>query len=232
MRIALVTAHPDDAEIFAGGLIAAYCRMGAEVTILVATDGGKGGVGLSRDLAVTRAAEAREGAAHLGARLALLGYPDGSLGAAAGFVADLRQRLAEIAPDVVLSHGPNDYHSDHRAVARAASEAVSFHAPLVWLDTMMGVGQVPTHYIDITEHQQIKERAILAHASQEPDRFVQQSQLLGRFRASQCGHDGYAEAVRHDPVFPFADIRSLLPPAPPVRPVHDRSAGNTTPETR
>lgn len=232
MRIALVTAHPDDAEIFAGGMIAAYCRMGADVTILVATDGSKGGVGLPRELAVTRAAEAREGAVHLGARLALLGYPDGGLGAATGFVADLRQRLSEIAPDLVLSHGPNDYHSDHRTVARAASEAVSFYAPIVWLDTMMGIGQVPTHYIDITEHQKLKERAILSHASQEPDRFVQQSKLLAQFRASQCGYDGFAEAIRHEPVFPFADIRSLLPPAPPVRPVQDRSVDNATPETR
>jgi hypothetical protein len=28
-----------------------------------------------------------------------------------------------------------------------------------------------------------------------------------------------AEAFRFEPTFPFADIRALLPPAPPVRPV-------------
>jgi hypothetical protein len=28
-----------------------------------------------------------------------------------------------------------------------------------------------------------------------------------------------AEAFRFDPRFPFADIRALMPPAPPVRPV-------------
>ena len=92
---------------------------------------------------------------------------------------------------------------------------------------MMGVGQTPTHYIDTTADQDLKERAILCHASQDPARFVQQVRLQARFRAAQCGHDGFAEAIRHDPVFPFSDIRALLPPPPPVRPVRDRN-GDTS----
>ena len=56
----------------------------------------------------------------------------------------------------------------------------------------------------------------------------EQGRLLARFRAAQCGHDGFAEAIRHDPVFPFSDIRALLPPPPPVRPVRDRNAPRQT----
>ncbi|MEZ5669367.1 MAG: PIG-L family deacetylase [Alphaproteobacteria bacterium] len=224
MRIALVTAHPDDAEIFAGGIVAAYRRMGAEVAIVVATDGAKGGPGDPRDLARRRAAEARAGAALLGAELMLLGFPDGALAAAPDFAARLADRLAAVAPDLVLSHGPHDYHADHRAVAQAAAAAVSFRAPLAWLDTPMGVGQQPTHYVDITADDDLKARAILCHASQDPHRFVEQARLQARFRAAQCGHDGFAEAIRHEPAFPFADIRALLPAPPPMRPLRDRRA--------
>ena len=222
MKVAVITAHPDDAEISAGGLICAYRAMGADVTILCATDGAKGGPGDPAALAARRAQEARDGAAILGANLVMLGYPDGELPGDAGFIGDLRDRIAALAPDIVLAHPPADYHADHCAVGQAAALAVSFRAPLVWLEPMLGVGSLPTHVIDITDYQPTKERAILCHASQNPARFVDQSRIHGQFRAAQCGHRGYAEALRHDPVYPFADIRGLLPAAPPVRGVPDR----------
>ena len=43
MNIALIMAHPDDADIYCGGSIAAWRSMRATVTILIATDGSKGG---------------------------------------------------------------------------------------------------------------------------------------------------------------------------------------------
>ena len=43
MHIAVIMAHPDDADIYCGGSIAAWRSMGATVTILIATDGSKGG---------------------------------------------------------------------------------------------------------------------------------------------------------------------------------------------
>lgn len=45
------------------------------------------------------------------------------------------------------------------------------------------------------------------------------------FRAGECNGppSARAEAFRFEPRFPFADIRALLPPAPPVRPIGNRS---------
>ena len=43
MNIVLIMAHPDYADIYCGGSIAAWRSMGAAVTILIATDGPKGG---------------------------------------------------------------------------------------------------------------------------------------------------------------------------------------------
>jgi len=67
----------------------------------------------------------------------------------------------------------------------------------------------------------LKAKAIRAHQSQDPERFVDAARVQNAFRAGQCnGAAGsFAEAFRFEPVFPFADIRALLPPAPPIRTV-------------
>ena len=86
----------------------------------------------------------------------------------------------------------------------------------------MGVGFTPDYYVEITQYFTAKQNAIMAHTSQNPDRFVAATQIVNRFRAAQCnapdGH--YAEAYRIDSRFPFADIRALLPSPPPYRPFY------------
>jgi N-acetylglucosamine malate deacetylase 1 len=223
MLIVLATAHPDDAEIYAGGMIAAWVAAGARVRVLVATDGAKGGPGDASLLAATRAKEARAGAAALGAEVELMGFPDGTLSECHAYPASLAARFGDLRPDLVLAHAANDYHADHRAVAVATARAASFAVPVATLDTMMGTGFVPTHWVDTTAHQAVKEAAILCHQTQGPDRFVERARLLGRCRSAQCGQNGFAEAIRFDPVYPFADIRVLLPPPPRLNPVQDRS---------
>src|SRR5690606_28584815 len=124
-------------------------------------------------------------------------------------------------PDLVLTHAPNDYHGDHRALSEAVRIAANFTAPVLWADTMQGAGFAPTHYVDVTAQFDTKCRAIRAHVSQRPARLVDMARQLNGFRAAQAnGAPGsYAEAFRFEPVFPFVDIRDLLPPAPPLRAV-------------
>ena len=57
-----------------------------------------------------------------------------------------------------------------------------------------------------------------------PERLVTIALELSRHRAGQanCGLGSHAEAFRFEPVYPFVDIRELLPPAPAVRSVFDR----------
>ena len=86
----------------------------------------------------------------------------------------------------------------------------------------MCVGFNPDYYVDITEHFDAKKQAIMAHISQEPERFVSATSIMNRFRAAQCnapdGH--YAESYRVDRRFPFIDLRELLPPPPTYRPFY------------
>ncbi|WP_196259651.1 PIG-L deacetylase family protein [Pelagibacterium limicola] len=224
MTILALGAHPDDIEIFMFGTLAAFRRMGHELVFAVATDGSMGGTGNREELARVRAREAASAAALLDADLRLLGFTDGELVPDAALVGAVRSLIAAVEPDLILTHDPGDYHGDHRALSAAADLAASFRVPVIYADTLNGTGFAPTHYVDITGHMSLKEESILCHISQDPGRFIDMMRAHNRFRSAQCYRpNGFAEALRFVQRSPFADIRDLLPPAPPVTTVRDRA---------
>lgn len=227
MRILAIGAHPDDLEIYAWGTLCAWAAMGADLVLAVATDGAAGGRADPAALARTRAAEAAAAAASLGVVPRFLGFPDGALTADAALIAALRDLMRDSGADLVVTHAANDYHADHRALAAAVSQAAGFSAPVLAMDTMNGTGFSPTHWVDVTAHWPAKQAAIRAHASQDPERFVNAAARQAAFRAGECNAppEARAEAFRFDPRFPFADIRAALPAPPPLRPVGDRRRG-------
>ena len=221
MKIVAIGAHPDDLEIFLWGSLCAWAAMGADLVLAVATDGAGGGDMDPATLRTLRRAEAETAAATLGTVPFFLDFPDGKLMHDAPLVETLKSLIRAHRPDLVVTHAPHDYHADHRALSAATAQAVNFAAPVLYADTLNGTCFAPTHYIDATAHAAAKATAIRCHISQDPERFVISSTRQAAFRAGECnaGPDGRAEAFRFEPRFPFADIRALLPPAPPVRAV-------------
>lgn len=221
MNIVAIGAHPDDLEIFAYGFLAAAFARGDQLYLAVATDGAAGGRNPGPELAAQRAAEAKAGLAELGTPT-LLDLPDGKLANAPDACERITNFIRGTAPDLVITHAAEDYHPDHRALSSLVSDAVGFICPILFCDTLMGVGFTPDYYIDISDHFLAKQEAIMAHHSQDPLRFASASTIMNRFRAAQCnapdGH--YAEAYRIANRFPFSDIRALLPPPPPYRPFY------------
>ena len=132
-KIVLALApHPDDAEYYAGGTLAKFAREGAHVVIVVVTDGRCGSFRVdSATLSGLREAEARRGAAALGAQPPIfLGYADYTLDTLpAGQLRDRFIRLIrQHRPDIVVAEdafAPGEVHPDHRAVALAASDALA-----------------------------------------------------------------------------------------------------------
>jgi len=208
------------------GTLAAARARGDDVQLVVVTDGAGGGTAAPEELRRKRRAEAIAAAAGLAVEPQFLDYPDGALVADAALIGDLKRLIREDDADLVLTHAPNDYHADHRALSDAVRIAANFAAPVLWADTLMGTGFLPTHLVDITAHAEAKCIAIRAHASQDPERFVEMAMRLNGFRSAQANAPkGFAEAFRFEPSYPFVDIRELLPRPPPIRPVTDRRKG-------
>lgn len=126
-----IGAHPDDAEFGAGGTLARWSLAGADVTIVVVSDGSKGSwdPGASSDsLIEQRKNEQRAAADELGANTTIhLGHVDGEIENTRDLRSDLARLIRIHRPDVVLSHDPwRRYmlHPDHRATGMAAIDAV------------------------------------------------------------------------------------------------------------
>ena len=133
-----LTAHPDDAEFFAGGTLAGMIAAGARCTCSLRPMAGGAPSSMTAPAWPRRAEEGRRAAAALGAEPPiLLGHPDLELDRLpAGTLREAFIRaIRQIRPDAVVAEdpfAPYDPHPDHRAVAWAASDALSFsHLPLM-----------------------------------------------------------------------------------------------------
>ena len=221
LNIMAIGAHPDDIEIFMYGFMVAAKARGDALHLVVATDGAQGGAEPGAQLAAQRRDETHLGLHDLGIPN-LLDLPDGSLAFANNAQEKITAAINGASPDLIITHGPEDYHHDHRALSAYVNNAAGFRCPILYADTLMGVGFTPDYYVDITPHADAKTKAIMAHESQHPDRFAEAARIMNRYRAAQCnapdGH--YAEAYRLERRFPFTDIRSMLPDAPPYRPFY------------
>src|SRR5688500_15168127 len=103
MRLLAVMAHPDDAEIWAGGTIAKHAGRGDEVSILYTA--------AHEDS--LRGQEAQHGAAILGAKVSFVGLMDGQVRDTPEACAQVREILQDFAPDVLITHWNDDVHPDH-----------------------------------------------------------------------------------------------------------------------
>jgi LmbE family N-acetylglucosaminyl deacetylase len=195
MKILLMTAHPDDADIMAGGTIARWADEGHDVHSVIFTRGEKGHEDptMTADLVATlREAEQRTAAAILGVpRVTFLDFVDGELAWAGQRMAEAATRIVRLErPEVVMTHDPYagapgyrvpQLHPDHRAVGAAVMDACYFRAPgPLYYPEHQSTGLSPhrvrelflimtehaDHGVDVTATFERKVRAVRAHESQ------------------------------------------------------------------
>jgi LmbE family N-acetylglucosaminyl deacetylase len=146
-RVLAVFAHPDDESLACGGTLARLADAGAEVTLMSASHGERGGPdGPVRDDALgrRRALELQAAARVLGAsRLFVWDHPDGDLRWAGvpEFTADLLLYMRRHQPDIVITFGDDGlyWHLDHIGVherTTAAVRALGAEAPVLYYTTM------------------------------------------------------------------------------------------------
>ncbi len=232
-RVLAIGAHPDDAEFGAGGTLAKWAASGAQVTILVLTDGSKGSWDQSQDpgdLARVRLREQAEAAEQLGATDTLnLGYVDGELEYDMSLRARVCLWIRRLRPEVVLGHDPwRRYmmHPDHRAAGWATidgvnaardhlffpeqlDEDVRHHRPdalLLW------AADRPDHYENIDGFVEPKVAALLAHSSQGTTTMGRAGSSAEATQAFRAEIYDRAKAVGAHIGFPAAELFARMTP--------------------
>lgn len=124
LRVLAIGAHPDNAELSAGGLALLYRDQGHEVRFLSLTNGDAGHHTMSRPaLAERRRQEARAAAQSAGIISDVLDVHDGELEPSLAMRGRLIRLIRQARPDLLLCHRPNDYHPDHRGVGMLVQDA-------------------------------------------------------------------------------------------------------------
>jgi len=179
-RVMAIFAHPDDAEMAAGGTIANFAAQNSVIKILTIAIGDKG-----KGEAELREQESLNAARILGAELyESLGYPDGDFDNNLKLRHELTSRIRDFKPDTVICPDPTAVffshayvnHRDHRETGWAVIDVVSsavanpkyfptdeaHHVPHL----LCAGTQEPNCYVDIKEYVDIKIEAVLCHSSQ------------------------------------------------------------------
>ena len=184
-------AHPDDLEIGAGGMLARLARQGAQVVAAVVS---------VPSLLPQRIEEAIAGAKLLGVKLVILNktscrvedIPMHSL------VAQFDAIVADVKPDVVVTHSHQDMHWDHGLVNRATvsslrrwpCDLLAYISSYEMNAQTKSLGQC---FVDITETIETKLAAISLHVSQMQNMDVESSRDLARAMGRLAGVQ-YAES--------------------------------------
>jgi LmbE family N-acetylglucosaminyl deacetylase len=215
-----VYAHPDDADVAAGGLLAQWAAEGCAVHLVVVCDGAKGSHAPvdAATLREARLAELHEAADLLGAATSLcLEHPDGEVVNDDALRATLVGLIREHRPEVVLGPDPTAVffegvyinHHDHRETGWALLDAVAPAAAMPLYFPERGAAHQVRHLLlsgthepdvvaDVSRTIDTKVKAVLAHVSQ----MAGDAEAIRRVvyeRAAQAGRPvgvDYGEAFR------------------------------------
>jgi LmbE family N-acetylglucosaminyl deacetylase len=187
-----IVAHPDDVEFLcAGTLIRLTREHGWRIHMATMTAGDCGSAELEPDkISTIRRAEAKASADRIGAEYHCVGALDLRVYLNDDMVDRVVRLLADVRPDVVFTHSPDDYHMDHELTSRIV-RAATFAAPIPnflhgrWGDRrpidhiphlyycdpvegkdLFGNPIRPAFWIDVTGQIEEKERMLACHKSQ------------------------------------------------------------------
>jgi LmbE family N-acetylglucosaminyl deacetylase len=219
-----VYAHPDDAEVAAGGTLAKWADAGASVWVLVTARGDKGTDDPAADrdaLAARRVEETAKAAALLGlAGHFHLGYDDGELPDDRELRGAIVRMVRELRPEVVLCPDPTAVffgdgyfnHHDHRVTGWATLDAIAPAAgnPHYFPEHLgdgLAVHRVravylsgtlePNAWVDIGDTLERKIDGLFCHASRLEDSFEERGDWLREFLRERAEQGGAGTGIRY-----------------------------------
>ena len=237
LDLLVMTVHPDDAELGAGGVIAKYVAEGKMVGIIDLTQGELG----TRGTAETRAQEAAEAARILGVAVREnLKLRDGFFQNDESNQLEVVKAIRKYQPEIVITNALDDRHPDHGRASKLVNDSI-FIAGLRRVETSLdGINQeafrprlqlqliqdkyiTPDILVDITDYWDIKERSVLAYTTQfnvqaddaEPQTYISNPDFMAstRARAHELGRSiqvKYAEGFTARRLLGVKDLFTLI----------------------
>lgn len=236
LDILVFGAHPDDAELGAGGTIAKEIALGKKVGIVDLTRGELG----TRGSAEIRDKEAADAAKILGVAVREnLKFRDGFFTNDEAHQLEIIKMVRKYRPEIVLCNAIEDRHIDHGRGSKLVSDAC-FLSGLRRIETNMnGTGQkewrpkvvyhyiqwkniVPDFVVDITDYIDVKTDAILAYTSQfhDPNSNEPETPISSKtfkesvhYRAKDLGRlvgTGYAEGFTAERLIAVKSLEDLF----------------------
>ncbi len=124
LKVMVIAAHPDDADLLTGGLTLKLTKRGHKVKYLAITNGNLGHYKINPiELAEIRRKEAERSAAILGAEYESLNIDDGYVFPNREQTEKLVRAIRQFDPDMIITHRPVDYHRDHRYTGQLVMDA-------------------------------------------------------------------------------------------------------------
>lgn len=208
--ILAIGAHPDDVEFFMAGTLALFKSLGWHISIGVVAKGDCGSKQHSRrEITAIRRAEAVRAAKILGADLHLMEQNDLCIEVNTPTRRIVTEVVRKSRADIVLTHPPSDYMTDHEFTSRLVRDACFCaaapnyeteagdpadpidHIPaLFYSDPVEGVDLFgtparPSFVVDISTHIDLKRELLACHESQR------------EWLRAQHGIDQYLIAMEH-----------------------------------
>jgi LmbE family N-acetylglucosaminyl deacetylase len=237
MNIVAIGAHQDDIEIHCLGTLLRYQQQGGHTFTNVTISNGDKGAQYDTSIPYAEIAKIRIGestrvAEALGGRYICMGESDEYI----RDTDDVRNRLVDILreakADIVFTHPPVDYNTDHMVTSQIVFHAVMLsnvmtiftdHEPLAetpatfYMDSTAGFEWQPSHYVDITSVWEKKVELLNLHESQMKNMLkfggwdlVKFSRIMGQFRGLQSKVE-YAEAFKPALAWPRVRAGNFLP---------------------
>lgn len=180
LDLMVMTVHPDDAELGAGGTIAKYVAEGKSVGIIDLTRGELG----TRGTAETRAEEAAEAGRILGVAVREnLGLKDGFFVNEEDTQRVIIKAIRKYKPEIVITNALDDRHPDHGRASKLVNDALFLSGlrriktseegvvqdafrPRLQLQLIQDKYIQPDIILDISLYWDQKEKSILAYKTQ------------------------------------------------------------------
>lgn len=218
--VLVVAAHTDDEALGCGGTIAKHVAQGDTVYAVFLADGVTSRPRASSEELEQRNKAAAEAHKILGIKKSyMLGFPDNRMDSLSllDIVQKLEGLLNEIEPQVIYTHHGGDLNVDHRVTHQAVltacrpvpgssiKEIYAFEVLSATEWNTPGIAPfIPNVFVDISEHLELKMKALTAYVLEMRDephsRSIANARRLAELRGNSCGMNA-AEA--------FALVRNI-----------------------